>query len=291
MGMNAPLRLGLGAFLLICSGTAMAQNAMTTAGVDLYAGPDNAYPVVAQLDPNTPIQVMGCLDDWSWCDVSVQDARGWMYSPDITYQYEGGYVPLYSYAPSLGIAVVPFSVDMYWGRYYHNRPWYGRREEWAHRTVEHRRPPGPPPSAGPPPRPERRDGPREAARDDRPLHLGRAGTAEPPPQNRNDERRPEHRNDAGNSNLRGPDERRPEDRRPGESPSNETRPNDRRSEPPAPRPDTHAPPAPHPAPETHAVPAPHEEHAHPAGPPAHAAPAPHEEHPRPPAPKEEEHPH
>jgi uncharacterized protein YraI len=278
MGINAPLRLGLGAFLLICSGALMAQNAMTTEGVDLYAGPDNAYPVVAQLDPNTPIQVMGCLDDWSWCDVAVQDARGWMYSPDITYQYEGGYVPLYSYAPSLGIAVVPFSVDMYWGRYYHNRPWYGRREEWAHRTVEHRRPPGPPPSAGPPPRPEHRDGPREAARDnDRPLHLGRAGTAEPPPQNRNDERRPEDRR---------PAENRPNDRRPDEG-----RPDNRRPEPPARGPDVHAAPAPHPAPETHAVPAPHEEHARPAAPPAHAAPAPHEERPRPAPQKEEEHPH
>jgi uncharacterized protein YraI len=291
MGIKAPPRLALGALLLICSAAALAQNAITTAQSDLYAGPDNAYPVVAQLDPNTPVQVMGCLDDWSWCDVSIEDARGWMYSPDITYYYEGGYVPLYSYAPSLGIAVVPFSVDVYWGHYYHDRPWYGRREEWAHRTVEHRRPPGPPPSAGPPPRPEHREGPREAARDnDRPLHLGRAGTAEPSPQNRNDERR----NDAGSSNLRGPDERRPEDRRPGESRANEGRPNDRRPEPPpAPRPDMHAAPAPHPAPETHAAPPPHEEHARPGGPPAGGPPAhaaPHEEH-RAPPPKEEEHPH
>jgi uncharacterized protein YraI len=259
MGTKAPLRLGLGALLLIGSAAAMAQNAMTTASADLYAGPDNAYPVVAQLDPNTPVQVMGCLDDWSWCDVASQDTRGWMYSPDITYQYQGGYVPLYSYAPSLGIAVVPFSVDVYWGRYYHDRPWYSRREEWAHRTVNHRRPPGPPPSAGPPPRPEHREGPREAAHDnDRPLHLGRAGTAEPPQDHRDDQRRAA----------------------------------------PPPRPETHAPPAPSapPRPETHALPAaptppPHEDHSRPASPPSgRAAPPPHEEHPRPPQ-KDEDHPH
>jgi uncharacterized protein YraI len=178
MGGPIRLRLCFGAGLFVFAAAAIAQNAMTTEPADLYAGPDDAYPVVAQLYPNTPIEVYGCLSDWSWCDVGVDDSRGWMYSPDITYQYEGEYVPLYSYAPSLGIAIVPFSVDVYWSRYYHDRPWYSRREEWAQRRFEHRRPPGPPPSAGPPPRPDRSEGPREAARpDDRQFRLGRA---EPP---------------------------------------------------------------------------------------------------------------
>ncbi len=132
MGGTTPLRLGLGAVLLIFSAAAAAQNALTTESADLYAGPDDSYPVVAELDSNIPIQVMGCLDDWSWCDVAVGDSRGWLYSPAITYEYEGGYVPLYTYAPSLGIAVVPFSVGGYWDRYYHDRPWYSRREEWEH---------------------------------------------------------------------------------------------------------------------------------------------------------------
>src|SRR6476660_9953657 len=115
MGGRTRLRLAFGASVFICSAVAVAQNAMTTESADLYAGPDDAYPVVAELGSNTPIQVMGCLDDWSWCDVAVGDSRGWLYSPDITYRYEGGYVPFYTYAPSLGIAVVPFSVDVYWG--------------------------------------------------------------------------------------------------------------------------------------------------------------------------------
>jgi len=195
MGIATQPRLWFGALLLIFSAAALADNAMTSEPADLYAGPDNSYPVVAQLDPNTPIQVMGCLDDWSWCDVGVEDMRGWLYSPDITYAYEGGYVPLYSYAPALGIVVVPFVLDDYWGRYYHSRPWYPRREEWAHRVTQHRRPPGPRPSASLPPRPEHREGPREAAaprHDDRSIHLGRA--KEPPrpePQNRVEPPRPE----------------------------------------------------------------------------------------------------
>jgi uncharacterized protein YraI len=221
--MNATMRLrfGLGALLMVFCVAAAAQNAMTTEPADLYAGPDDEYPVVAELDSNTPIQVMGCLDDWSWCDVAVGDSRGWMYSPVISYRYEGGYVPFYSYAPTLGVAVVPFSVDIYWNRYYHERPWYPRRQEWAHRMVEHRRPPGPPPSAGPPPRPEHREGPREAARPDRPMRLG---TAEPPPrheapQQRPDRehqgmQRPEPRSDVGGRSAPRPATPRPEEARP-----------------------------------------------------------------------------
>ncbi len=212
--MDATLRsrLGFGALLLAFCAMAGAQNAITTGSADLYAGPDDSYPVVAQVDSNTPLQVMGCLDDWSWCDVDTYGARGWLFAPLISYRYEDGYVPLYSYAPSLGIAIEPFALDDYWDRYYHDRPWYPRREEWSHRTVHHRRPSGPPPSASSPPRPDRDDRPREAARpDQRPLHLG---SAQPP-----------RREEAP---------ARPEDVRP------EPRPEPR----PGPRPESHSSPAP-----------------------------------------------
>ena len=260
MSIKARLRPWLGVPLLVLCASALAENAMTTASADLYAGPDDAYPVVAQLDSNTPIQVVGCLDDWSWCDVVVEDTRGWMYAPDITYAYEGGYVPLYTYAPSLGLAVVPFSVDVYWGRYYHGRPWYREREEWAHRTIHHRRPSGPRPIAGPPPRPEYRDGPRHDHRD---LHLGSGQPPHEEDHHRNDEhnafKRPEPAPPRGNEAPPRP-EALP---RPAEAP---------------PRPQTHALPAPgaaH-APPAHAPPS-HEEHSR--GP-EHAAPPPHEEHAR-----------
>ena len=97
-----PLRLGLGGVLMLFSLAALAENAVTTDVASVRAGPDSSYPEVAQLDADTPIQVMGCLDDWSWCDVSFDEYRGWLYAPDITYEYEGGYVPFYSYAPIFG---------------------------------------------------------------------------------------------------------------------------------------------------------------------------------------------
>ena len=259
MGHKILPRLGMGAVLLaVCAG-AGAQNAMTTTSADLYAGPDDSYPQVAQLDSNTPVQVYGCLDDWSWCDVGFQDARGWLYSPDITYAYQGGYVPLYSYAPSLGIAVVPFSVDVYWGHYYAGRPWYGQRTNWEHRTINHRRPSGPPPSAGPPPRPTP-GGPRVAGGhpDDHGIHLG---SAAPPPHNAGDGRRPTE------------------------------------GRPAAPRPDEHAAPPPAPQRDEHgngpgsAKPPVHEDHPKPMDHPGMDHPKPAEHAPPPPKEKDEDHPH
>jgi uncharacterized protein YraI len=169
-------RLSVGACLMTLVSVATAQNAMTSDSASVYAGPDSSYPEVAQLDPDTPIEVMGCLDDWSWCDVDFDGDRGWVYSPDITYEYQGGYVPLYAYAPGLGVPVVAFSFDAYWGSYYHDRPWYQQRGQWAHRTIHHQRPSGPRPSSSPPPREAVREiRPHEGAPPDHGVRLGRAG--------------------------------------------------------------------------------------------------------------------
>jgi uncharacterized protein YraI len=169
------LRLSVGAFLVTLSCAALAENAETSEPASVRAGPDSSYPEVAQLDADTPIQVMGCLDDWSWCDVAFDGNRGWLYSPDITYQYQGGYVPLYSYAPGLGVPVLSFSVDAYWGSHYHDRPWYAEREQWVHRPIHRQRPSGPPPSSSPPPREAvRMDRPHSGPQSDRSIRLGNA---------------------------------------------------------------------------------------------------------------------
>jgi len=210
MRASGSVQLLLGACLVALSGTAISQDAFTVQAADVYAGPDDSYPLVAQLDPDSPLQVMGCLDDWSWCDVAFGDDHGWVYAPDVIYEYQGGFVPLYTYAPSLGIPVVQFTVVNYWDRYYRERPWYGHREEWTHRGLSHHHmPPGPRPSAGPPPLSARVERPSHESRSFReggrehPLRLGSAGSAEPfrPRTERPPEGQP-------------PEEQRPADRRP-----------------------------------------------------------------------------
>ena len=151
MKFSARVASWLGAFLFVVSTAASAQDAFTTRTVSVRAGPDTSYPTVAVLGPGAPVQVIGCLDDWSWCDVVFADNRGWVYSPFLSYVYQGYRVPFYSYAPSFGIPIISFSLGSYWDRYYRGRPWYGRRDYWANRAPVHVRPSGPRPQSTPPP--------------------------------------------------------------------------------------------------------------------------------------------
>jgi len=154
MKRRSSLRIWLGILLCAVPVAALAQQAFTMRTVYLRAGPDNSYPLVAQIAPGTPVYVQGCLEDWSWCDVEFANFRGWTWAPYLNYAYQGGRVPLYNYAPSLGIPIVIFSLGPYWDRYYYGRPWYGRRDYWVSRPPPpHYRPPGPPPLPGPPPPP------------------------------------------------------------------------------------------------------------------------------------------
>lgn len=252
------LRLWLGGLLMLFSVAAMAENAVTTDVASVRAGPDDSYPEVAQLDPDSPIQVMGCLDDWSWCDVAFGDNRGWLYSPDISYEYEGGYVPFYAYAPSFGLPIVTFSVDSYWGSHYRGRPWYSQRDEWIHRSIAHRRPTGPAPSHAPPP--------REVVSTDRPHGGSRPG--EPPMHLSRAE--PGHRDEDRSPAGRAPDVGRAPERR--ESP--QVRPQERAAPPTheehapqheqrAPQHEERAPARPQERPQERSAPQHEEQHSHP----------------------------
>jgi len=146
--LSLPLLFGI---LVAASGAAHAQDAFTARPVNVRAGPDRSYPVVAQLPPGAGVQVEGCLDDWSWCDVAFDDTRGWAYAPGLSYVYQGERVALYTYAPSLAIPVVTFDLGAYWDAHYRGRPFYRDRDHWVSRHIEHMRPPGPPPRREPPP--------------------------------------------------------------------------------------------------------------------------------------------
>ena len=111
-------------------GCAEAQVAYTTQLVNLRAGPDRSYPVVTVLAAAQLVDVQGCLGDYRWCDVVAGYNRGWVYAGNLSTFYQSSYVPLATYGAVIGIGVVAFAVDDYWGRYYVHRPWYVERHRW-----------------------------------------------------------------------------------------------------------------------------------------------------------------
>ena len=133
------------ASLLALPAVASAQSqAYTNITVNVRAGPASDYPVVTQLPGGVPVDVMGCISNYQWCDVAGPNLRGWVYAARLSYPYQGSNVPVMSYGTVIGLPIVTFSIGTYWGNYYRGRPWYGQQSRWAHH------PPPPPPVPGSP---------------------------------------------------------------------------------------------------------------------------------------------
>ncbi|MEI6002405.1 SH3 domain-containing protein, partial [Paraburkholderia bengalensis] len=169
--------------LSIVSCAALAQTeAYTSTSAYLYAGPAQDYPIVAQLPAGQPVTVYGCVSGYSWCDVAIPQARGWVYGGYLTYPYQGSNVPLMNYGTAIGLPLVTFSLGAYWGSYYRGRPWYNDRSRWEHHPPRNRPPPPPghPPGAGPN-RPPTAPPPGEIPRPLGADHGHRPGPRQPPP--------------------------------------------------------------------------------------------------------------
>jgi len=134
---------------------ALAQEtAYTTSTVTLQAGPAPDYPAVGTFGADTPVTLYGCLDGYNWCDVSYQDARGWVDGQALAYPYQDQRVPIAVYGPELSLPVVSFTFGSYWDDHYRGRPFFTERERFEH----HAPPPPPPHREAPPPLPSRGGG-------------------------------------------------------------------------------------------------------------------------------------
>ena len=119
----------LGATLL-WSATASAHEAWTTRQTNVRAGPDQTYPVVGVLAAGYPVEVVGCVNDYSWCDVLFANDRGWVRSHRLQSVYQSRRVPLYDYRASFGLPIVTFSLLNYWDDHYRSHSWYHDRPRW-----------------------------------------------------------------------------------------------------------------------------------------------------------------
>jgi uncharacterized protein YraI len=122
------------AFVCAIPSVALAQEAYTNRTANVRAGPDQTYPVVAQLPPGVGLHVIGCIDGYRWCDVVFGGNRGWVYAGSLSYPYQSGRVPILGYGPVIGIPIITFSIGNYWDSYYRGRPWYRNRSYWVDRS-------------------------------------------------------------------------------------------------------------------------------------------------------------
>ena len=102
--------------------------------VNLRAGPGTEYPVLVTVPTDAPITILGCLEDYTWCDTIFEENRGWMSSIYLAGYYDGEYYLLSDYAPDLGYQAVTFDRAAYWDSYYQDQPFYNDR----HRVTEAR---------------------------------------------------------------------------------------------------------------------------------------------------------
>jgi uncharacterized protein YraI len=127
--------------LLAFPAAAQVVRGYASVGLNLRAGPDIGYPVVDLIPGGASLYVHGCTVDWSWCDVSVYDERGWVAGDFIDYPYDNRWVSVYDYGGFIGIPVVTFVIGDYWHAHYRHRHFYRDRDYWYdHRFAYHRVP-------------------------------------------------------------------------------------------------------------------------------------------------------
>lgn len=116
----------------LATASAFAADGYVTGNVNLRAGPDVSYPSVDMLPAGTSVAIYGCVDGWSWCDVSTGDDRGWVAGAFLQEVYDGRRVYVADYGVRIGIPIVSFVFGTYWTDHYRNRSWYGNRDHWSH---------------------------------------------------------------------------------------------------------------------------------------------------------------
>ncbi len=127
-----------------------ASSGFTVGSARMRAGPDYDYPVVQIIRSNRRVDIYGCLNDWSWCDVGYRSERGWIEGDMLAVDYQNRRRAIIGIGPTIGIGVLSFSFGSYWDNYYRGRPFYGERSRWERHYFDNYK-------AHWGPRPDRRD--------------------------------------------------------------------------------------------------------------------------------------
>jgi uncharacterized protein YraI len=130
--------LALALLLSVASLSAQAQSGYVTVNLNMRAAPDIDYPLITTLRVGSAISVLGCVDDYQWCDVTAYGERGWISGDYIEYEYQNRRVPLYGYGVQIGIPIISFVIGDYWGSHYNHRSFYRDRDRWYRHPINYR---------------------------------------------------------------------------------------------------------------------------------------------------------
>ncbi|MDB5478591.1 MAG: peptide-binding protein [Alphaproteobacteria bacterium] len=101
---------------------ALAQNqrAFVHTIVNLRAGPGMRYPTLTQIHPGEIVQLLGCIEGRSWCEVETTGTRGFMSGAFLSITDTSGLTD----DQAMLVPVVSFNQKEYWQEHYSDRPFY-----------------------------------------------------------------------------------------------------------------------------------------------------------------------
>ncbi len=116
---------------------AQAEVAFTDGRATLHAGPGREFPRIDRLRSNVRVNLYGCIDGFSWCDVSIGRERGWVDGDSLFVPYQGRRVRVMEYGSRINVPMVRFNWG-YWDNYYRGRGFYRDRDHWRRQDFARR---------------------------------------------------------------------------------------------------------------------------------------------------------
>lgn len=96
----------------------------------LLAGPEPGYPQVRRIQQGQQLQLFGCLSDRSWCDVRLEQDRGWVSGPDLEAEFRGQRGSVANLYREFQLDDREFRIGEYWDENYRQQPFYAERTRW-----------------------------------------------------------------------------------------------------------------------------------------------------------------
>jgi uncharacterized protein YraI len=87
---------------------AMALDGVAVTDLNMREGPGSQYPIVATIQSNSQVQILGCLEEARWCQVNWQGNQGWSYSEYLAIDQAGEQIYVPQARSVLDIPVVAF---------------------------------------------------------------------------------------------------------------------------------------------------------------------------------------